>query len=143
MPLDFGLLLWRLSGQVLKAALPPGITAKHVASAAAGADGDRRFYGVSREDRSILQLTTDQLNALFAIQETQGFHTVLLHGVTGSGKTEVYLRAVEYYISQGKSALILVPEIGLTPPIDRTFRAALSGNDRNPAQLSHQTTAYR
>jgi primosomal protein N' (replication factor Y) len=113
-------------GQVLKAALPPGITAKHVAAVC-----DRRFSSLEQTNRvgdrkaggprSPLQLTTDQLNALFAIQEAEGFHTVLLHGVTGSGKTEVYLRAVEYYVGLGKTALILVPEIGLTPQLTERF----------------------
>jgi primosomal protein N' (replication factor Y) len=51
-----------------------------------------------------------------------GFHAFLLDGVTGSGKTEIYLRAIEEVIAQGKEALILVPEISLTPQTIQRFR---------------------
>jgi primosomal protein N' (replication factor Y) len=51
-----------------------------------------------------------------------GFHAFLLHGVTGSGKTEIYLRAIEEVIRQGKEALVLVPEISLTPQTIQRFR---------------------
>jgi primosomal protein N' (replication factor Y) (superfamily II helicase) len=108
-------------GEVLKAALPPGITQKHVERVPGSAViGDF-------SPRSEVNLTTDQLTALFAIQETPGFHTILLHGVTGSGKTEVYLRAVEYYLAQGKPSLILVPEIGLTPQLTERFSGRFPG----------------
>jgi primosomal protein N' (replication factor Y) (superfamily II helicase) len=50
---------------------------------------------------------------------------VLLHGVTGSGKTEVYLAAVEAALARGRSAIVLVPEIGLTPQAVARFRARL------------------
>src|SRR5206468_11338381 len=49
----------------------------------------------------------------------------LLHGVTGSGKTEVYLAAVEAALDRGKGAIVLVPEIGLAPPAVARFRARL------------------
>ncbi len=51
-----------------------------------------------------------------------GFHAFLLHGVTGSGKTEIYLRAIEEVIRQGKEALVMVPEISLTPQTIQRFR---------------------
>jgi len=51
------------------------------------------------------------------------FKAFLLHGVTGSGKTEVYLRMVEAALAQGRSALILVPEIGLTPQFTQRVEA--------------------
>ncbi len=51
-----------------------------------------------------------------------GFHAFLLHGVTGSGKTEIYLRAIEEVMRQGKEALVLVPEISLTPQTIQRFR---------------------
>ncbi|MEA5505075.1 primosomal protein N' [Halotia wernerae UHCC 0503] len=68
-------------------------------------------------------LNLDQANALTSIQALDGFAQVLLHGITGSGKTEVYLQAIAPLIKQGKSALVLVPEIGLTPQLTDRFRA--------------------
>lgn len=53
---------------------------------------------------------------------TGGFHAFLLHGVTGSGKTEIYLRAIEEVVKTGKQAIVLVPEISLTPQTIERFR---------------------
>jgi len=71
-------------------------------------------------------LTTDQDVALQQILSAIASQTALhflLHGVTGSGKTEVYLQAIAAILQAGKSALVLVPEIGLTPQLTDRFRA--------------------
>ena len=60
-------------------------------------------------------LNADQLRALAALRETPGFCASLLEGVTGSGKTEVYLKLIESVLEAGRQVLVLVPEIGLTP----------------------------
>ena len=70
-------------------------------------------------------LNPAQRAALEVLREDQGFRTVLLEGVTGSGKTEVYLQAVLDCLAAGRQALVLVPEIGLTPQTLQRFRARL------------------
>jgi len=62
-------------------------------------------------------LNSDQLAAVAAIREKSAFHVSLLDGVTGSGKTEVYLTIMQEVLAAGKQVLILVPEIGLTPQL--------------------------
>ena len=72
-----------------------------------------------------LTLTPDQQNALdlckVAVDNPE--KPVLIHGVTGSGKTEIYLQAIEYALHQGKGSIVLVPEISLTPQTVERFRA--------------------
>jgi primosomal protein N' (replication factor Y) (superfamily II helicase) len=58
-------------------------------------------------------------------QQKNPFHVFLLHGVTGSGKTEVYLQLLKSILAAGKQALILVPEIGLTPQLVARFQERL------------------
>lgn len=67
-------------------------------------------------------LTNEQLNALKSIF-ADGNNVSLLHGVTGSGKTEVYLQAIDRVLEQGRTAIMLVPEISLTPQMLGIFRA--------------------
>jgi primosomal protein N' (replication factor Y) len=72
-----------------------------------------------------LELNSDQKRALETILSVQrsGTHrTILLHGVTGSGKTEIYIQAIREVTSYGRQAIVLVPEISLTPQTIRRFR---------------------
>ena len=75
-------------------------------------------------------LSTQQHAALAAMKtglKTGGFATFLLHGVTGSGKTEVYLRAMECVRDTGRQSLILIPEISLTPQLLDRVNARFNG----------------
>lgn len=70
-------------------------------------------------------LNEEQAAAVEAITAIQGFKPVLLHGVTGSGKTEVYLHAAQAVLAAGKQVLLMVPEINLTPQLEAALRARL------------------
>ena len=95
------------------------------------------------EDRTVT-LNEDQAAAVSSIGGLmdQGFSSHLLFGVTGSGKTEVYLRLVEQVLEADKTALVLVPEIALTPQTTARFLARF---ERVPAAVLHSglTAAQR
>jgi primosomal protein N' (replication factor Y) (superfamily II helicase) len=77
------------------------------------------------EPEGPITLNADQQKAWEVLEpalKEGGFRAFLLHGVTGSGKTEVYLRAIEEVVRQGKEALVLVPEISLTPQTIARFQ---------------------
>ncbi len=125
--------------RALRLVLPPGATGR-------GPDGlgvrKRRSRAVARPQHEPIgalsstppPLTEDQRRALAAIEQQMGEvggaappstrpERLLLHGVTGSGKTEVYLRAAAYALERGRGAIVLVPEIALTPQIVGRFVA--------------------
>jgi len=83
-------------------------------------------------DRPV-QPTEEQAAALVAIENALdggGFAPLLLHGITGSGKTEVYLRGIAAALARGRRALVLVPEIALTPQLVGRFRARFTATAR-------------
>jgi len=88
----------------------------------------RRYRALHARERSALRherLTVGQSDALASIDEARqtGGAVIVLDGVTGSGKTEVYLRAIEAVLAEGRSACVLVPEISLTPQTVGRFRS--------------------
>src|SRR5690606_16768781 len=92
---------------------------------------------------SKLQLNAQQraaLDKIIGALDSRKATGLLLHGVTGSGKTEVYLQAIEHVASFGRQAIVLVPEISLTPQTVRRFRARF---DRVAVLHSHLTDAER
>ncbi len=96
---------------------------------------------VERQDH--LQLNDDQRQVLDAILQPlreQHHETLLIHGVTGSGKTEVYIRAIDEVIQYGRQAIVLVPEISLTPQTRARFQSRF---DRVAVLHSQLTAAER
>ena len=89
----------------------------------------RNSYDRQVERKETLQLTSEQEQAVSAIRgavdhsSVPGPQEFLLQGITGSGKTEVYLRAADYVLRQGRQVLVLVPEIALTAQIVQRFQA--------------------
>lgn len=95
-----------------------------------------------------LTLTEEQRTAfesvLKAIAEPAKARPMLLHGVTGSGKTEVYLQAIAEVLERGRTALVLVPEISLTPQTIERFKARFSSRkDRIAVLHSHLSEGER
>lgn len=123
---------------VLKCFMPVGSKAKR---------GTRKnpFEDEKGELHEINELTAQQMAALYEISKaikSNKHHRFLIHGVTGSGKTEVYIRATEDTVSAGKTAIILVPEISLTTQIIDRFIGRF-GNERIAVLHSKLTAGER
>lgn len=85
---------------------------------------DRRYVEHYKEEQSKFSLSEKQTEVIGEVSKTiddESFKTFLLHGVTGSGKTQVYIELAKNVIDQKKTVLILVPEISLTPQITSRF----------------------
>ena len=100
----------------------PGATARKVVPSAEAARAQS-------EADAPPELTADQLAVVNAVRSERaaGFRAYLLHGVTGSGKTEVYLRLIADELAANRQTLLLVPEIGLTPQLVARLRARFGG----------------
>jgi len=86
----------------------------------------RDSYKSQQESKEILELTDEQKNAIKAVTSpllAGIYQPFLLQGITGSGKTEVYLRLADKAVGQGKQAMVLVPEIALTGQIVKRFKS--------------------
>ena len=81
----------------------------------------RNTFSDIKKDSNIV-LNNEQKSAVSKVINSDGFKPFLLHGVTGSGKTEVYMNIIDHYLKIGKEALVLVPEISLTPQMVLNFR---------------------
>ena len=106
-------------GETLRAVLPAGVRGAGRISPAD--EGERAFP--AEPERPVL--TADQASAFAVLRgalEAERGGRFLLHGVTGSGKTEVYLRVIEEALSRGRGAIVLIPEIALIPQTVSRFR---------------------
>lgn len=83
--------------------------------------------GLEARKPPVTDLTAEQTKAVDTILNSQENKAFLLHGVTGSGKTEVYITVLEKVLAQGKGAIILVPEIALTPQLVGRFSQRFPG----------------
>ena len=88
---------------------------------------DNTEYKLNEEDKK-LKLTKEQNINLSKLNEIEKFSPSLIYGVTGSGKTEIYLQLAEKFILQNKSILILVPEINLIPQLEKRFKDRFNGD---------------
>jgi primosomal protein N' (replication factor Y) (superfamily II helicase) len=152
--LEYLLARGRIPVEELRAAFPHGRAALKALADRGLATLDEELPvargGLLAASETALPLTAAQEKALTAIDEARGtFTTFLLHGVTGSGKTEVYLQAIARTRTRGQGALVLVPEIALTPQLAGRFRArfgdevALLHSGLSPAERHAEWTRLR
>src|SRR6266498_4824693 len=110
-----------LDNQTLRALVKRGLAELREEAVERDPHGDEKFIETIN-----LELNAEQAIALKqiadALEAPESAHPVLLHGVTGSGKTEIYLQAIHAVVEHGRSAIVLVPEISLTPQTVERFK---------------------
>ena len=91
------------------------------------ATGEIAKYELNEKDKNF-KLTKEQSTNLDKLNKINRFDPSLIYGVTGSGKTEIYLQLAEKLIQENKSVLVLVPEINLIPQLEKRFKNRFSGD---------------
>ena len=132
-----------LDNSTLRALVRRGLAELHEQAVARDPHGSEQFVA-----SSALTMNEEQTAALklieTALENPETHRPILLHGVTGSGKTEVYLQAIRATLARGKSAIVLVPEISLTPQTVERFKSRFSDDADTVAVLhSHLSEGER
>jgi primosomal protein N' (replication factor Y) len=111
-----------LDNQTLRALVKRGLAELREEAVVRDPHGDEEFIATSN-----LVLNEEQTHALNEVEQAldapENAHPILLHGVTGSGKTEIYLQAIRVALDHGRTAIVLVPEISLTPQTVERFKS--------------------
>ncbi|MEH7776790.1 primosomal protein N' [Bacillus altitudinis] len=114
------------SSQTIKALIQEGLLTESYEEIYRDPYRDREFT-----PSTPLDLTKEQAEAAKPIHQAvsdEKHETFLLHGVTGSGKTEIYLQTIDHVLQKGKEAIVLVPEISLTPQMVQRFKERFGSN---------------
>ncbi|MCY7670903.1 primosomal protein N' [Bacillus altitudinis] len=114
------------SSQTIKALIQEGLLTESYEEIYRDPYRDREFT-----PSTPLDLTIEQAEAAKPIHQAvsdEKHETFLLHGVTGSGKTEIYLQTIDHVLQKGKEAIVLVPEISLTPQMVQRFKERFGSN---------------
>src|SRR5213596_1315905 len=132
-----------LDNQTLRALVKRGLAELREEAVVRDPHGDEQFIATSN-----LVLNDEQTRALNEITQAldapENAQPILLHGVTGSGKTEIYLQAILAALDRGRTAIVLVPEISLTPQTVERFKGRFAGAQDTVAVLhSHLSEGER
>ena len=132
-----------LDNQTLRALVKRGFAILEEQAVQRDPHADETFIATAN-----LVLNEEQTTALRMVQEamanTDSAKPILLHGVTGSGKTEIYLQAIKIALENGKTAIVLVPEISLTPQTVERFKSRFAETQDDVAVLhSHLSEGER
>jgi primosomal protein N' (replication factor Y) len=132
-----------LDNQTLRALVKRGLAELREEAIVRDPHGDEQFIATSN-----LELNAEQVLALKeitqALDSPESARPILLHGVTGSGKTEIYLQAIRAALERGRSAIVLVPEISLTPQTVERFKGRFAEAQDSVAVLhSHLSEGER
>ena len=132
-----------LDNQTLRALVKRGLVELREEAVVRDPHADEQFLATTQ-----LELNPEQVTALHhvlqALESPEAARPILLHGVTGSGKTEIYLQAIRIAVERGRSAIVLVPEISLTPQTVERFKGRFAeGADLVAVLHSHLSEGER